>query len=89
MNQSIEIELGMPTVTAEDVMPLPIEVRINGRNTWWKTEVTRESLATIMNSSSPFYDNQDIQEICLCTMEGEECSMRYIYSFMNKTWRFE
>ena len=90
MNDTAPLEETAETeITPEDEMLLPIDVRFTENGYWFSVHVDRKVLKDIMNETAIPSLDKELWEICLVTMEGEECNMRYIYSFQTNKWRFE
>ena len=86
---SIDVGQNDP-LAAEDLMSLPVEFNFLGHGNWYPQNLNRRELSALLNwkqHNYPEYDGLFIKEICVVTMNGSDCDMRYIYSFATHSWR--
>lgn len=74
----------------EDTMVLTCYVRFTENGMWFTINQTRDVIAKIMNGWGDYIlERMKIHEYCPFQMEGDECSIMYIYNVPNKEWRLE
>ena len=76
--------------TPEDAIVLPCHVRFSEDGMWFTINQTRDVITKIMNGWGDYIlERMKIHEYCPFQMEGDECSIMYIYNVPNKEWRLE
>jgi hypothetical protein len=74
----------------EDSLSLTCHIRFTKNGMWFTINQTRDVIADIMNGYKGWLlENMKIYEYSPFQMEGEECSIMYIYNVETKTWRLE
>lgn len=76
--------------TPEDILPLPCHVRFTKDGMWFTINQTRDVITDIMNGYKDWLlESMKIYEYSPFQMEGEDCSIMYIYNVEKKEWRLE
>jgi hypothetical protein len=77
----------------EDAVLLSTEIAYTEGGYWHTVQLNRRTVELVLThigkGSFPIFEDREIKLICLCTIEGEECNIRYIYDFIIQQWRLE
>jgi hypothetical protein len=78
------------SITSEDIMEVEISFKYDLGGRWHRTNMKRQELQGLLNTSTPSIDGHSIRQLCLVVFEGEECNLETILTWDvdgSKHWR--